>query len=83
MTLLQAPATSTASTGGSRTETVAVGDSLWRIVRVGGELLGYIDRLATPEGDRFRVRRMLATQRRFVAVGEFWRFDDAMGCFRF
>jgi len=83
MTLLQAPATSTASTGGARTETVAVGDSLWRIVRVGGELLGYIDRLATPDGDRFRVRRMLATQRRFVAVGEFWRFDDAMGCFRF
>jgi len=82
MTLLQAPATSS-RLATSRTETVAVGDSLWRIVRVGGELLGYIDRLPTPDGDRFRVRRMLATQRRFVAVGEFWRFDDAMGCFRF
>lgn len=77
MSLLSAPPTRLT------TEAVAVSDSLWRIVRVGGEMLGYVDRLPTPDGDRFRVRRMLATQRRFIAVGEFWQFDDAMGCFRF
>ncbi len=66
-----------------RTETIPVGDALWRVIRTGGELLGYIDRIATPDGDRFRVRRMLSTQRRFIPIGEFWRFDDALGCFRF
>ena len=65
------------------TETIPVGDSLWRVIRTGGALLGYIDRVPTPDGDRFRARRMLATQRRFIAVGEFWQFDDALGCFRF
>lgn len=67
----------------ARTETVPVGDSLWRVIRTGGDLLGYIDRIATSDGDRFRVRRMLTTQRRFIAVGEFWQFDDALDCFRF
>ena len=81
MPLLSSPITST--TRSPITETVRVGDSLWRVVRVGGELLGYIDRIPTPDGDRFRVRRMLATQRRFIAIGEFWAFDDAIACFRF
>ena len=65
------------------TETVRVSDSLWRVVRVGGDLLGYIDRIPPPDGDPYRVRRMLSTQRRFIAVGEFWQFGDALACFRF
>ncbi len=67
---------------GTLTETVPVSDSLWRVIRPGGELLGYIDRIPTPDGDRFAVRRMLTTRRRLIAIGEFWRFEDALECFR-
>lgn len=62
---------------------VQLHDDLWRVTRTDGEVLGYVDRAATASGDRFTARRMLRRQRRFLAVGEFWRFDDAMECFRF
>lgn len=62
---------------------VQLHDELWRVTRADGEVLGYVDRTQTPSGDRFTARRMLTRQRRFLAVGEFWRFDDAMDCFRF
>jgi hypothetical protein len=62
---------------------VQLHDDLWRITRSDGEVLGYVDRTPTASGDRFTARRMLRRQRRFLAVGEFWRFDDAMECFRF
>jgi hypothetical protein len=63
--------------------TVQLHDDLWRVTRADGEVLGYVDRTATAAGDRFSARRMLPRQRRFLSVGEFWRFDDAMDCFRF
>ena len=58
-------------------------DDLWRVTRLDGEVVGYIDRTETPSGSRYRAKRMLQHQRRFIAVGEFWEFDDAMDCFRF
>lgn len=63
--------------------TVQLHDDLWRVTRPDGEVLGYVDRTSTATGDRFGARRMLPRQRRFLSVGEFWRFDDAMDCFRF
>lgn len=62
--------------------TVHLHDDLWRVTRPDGEVLGYVDRVATVSGERFTARRMLPRQRRFLAVGDFWRFDDAMDCFR-
>ncbi|PJJ71898.1 hypothetical protein CLV46_1454 [Diaminobutyricimonas aerilata] len=58
-------------------------DGLWRICRSTGDVLGYVESERTPGGDRFRAKRYLPTQRRFSPVGEFWRFEDAVSCFRF
>lgn len=63
--------------------TIQLNDDLWRVTRPAGEVLGYVERLATPAGHRFVAKRMLPRQRRFLAVGEFWTLDDAMDCFRF
>ncbi len=60
---------------------VQLHDDLWRVTRSDGEVLGYVDRVPTAAGERFTARRMLARQRRFLSVGEFWRFTDAMECF--
>lgn len=63
--------------------TVQLNDDLWRVTRPDGEVLGYVERLTTAAGLRFRAKRMLQRQRRFLPVGEFWTVDDAMDCFRF
>lgn len=56
-------------------------DSLWRVTRADGDVLGYIERLDAPSGDRFRAKRFLPRQRRFLIDGEFWSMDDAVACF--
>ncbi|CAN5312998.1 hypothetical protein BH11ACT2_BH11ACT2_20010 [soil metagenome] len=56
-------------------------DELWRVTRDSGEVLGYVERFADRGTWRFRAKRMLVSQRRFVAVGEFWRIGDAVDCF--
>ncbi len=58
-------------------------DALWRITRLNGEVLGYIERLNEPAGHRFRAKRLLPRQRRFLPIGDFWTIDDAIDCFRF
>ena len=58
-------------------------DALWRITRPDGEVLGYIEQLEEPAGSRFRAKRMLQRQRRFLPIGDFWTIDDALDCFRF
>ncbi len=56
---------------------------LWRVTRANGEVLGYIEQLQTPGGERHRAKRFNVRQRRFTEVGDFWRFDDAIDCLRF
>jgi len=63
--------------------TIQLNDDLWRVTRPAGDVLGYVERLSTPAGYRFVAKRMLPRQRRFLAIGEFWTFRDAMDCFRF
>lgn len=63
--------------------TIQLHDDLWRVTRPDGEVLGYIERSASPAGHRFQAKRMLQRQRRFLPVGEFWSVDDALECFRF
>lgn len=63
--------------------TIALHDDLWRITRPDGDVLGYVERHETPAGHRYTAKRMLPRQRRFLAIGEFWRLDDALECFRF
>nr|WP_221420784.1 hypothetical protein [Conyzicola lurida] len=57
-------------------------DALWRVTRPDGEVAGYIERYSESRGIRFRAKRMIVRQQRFVSVGEFWSMDDALQCFR-
>jgi hypothetical protein len=56
-------------------------DELWRVTRSNGEVLGYVERFPERGGWRYRAKRMLVSQRRFVAVGEFWTIAEAVDCF--
>lgn len=57
-------------------------DDLSRVTLPSGEVLGYVERFEHPQGERFRAKRFLARQRRFVEIGEFWNRADATDCFR-
>lgn len=61
---------------------VRVNDCLWRVVRPAGDLIGYVELVATPGGTRYRAKRFLPVQRRVLIDGEFWSIDDAVECFR-
>ena len=62
---------------------VQLHDDLARVTLPSGEVLGYVERFMDPRGERFRAKRSLARQRRFVEIGEFWSRSDATDCFRF
>jgi hypothetical protein len=62
--------------------TTQLHDDLWRVTRTSGEVLGYVERTTTPAGARFRAKRMMERQRRFLPIGDFWEFSVAMECFR-
>jgi hypothetical protein len=57
-------------------------DALWRITRPDGEVAGYVERFTETRGTRYRAKRLIVRQQRFVSVGEFWSMDDALECFR-
>lgn len=61
---------------------VELGDALWRVTRPDGEVLGYVEAFSAPGGTRYRAKRMIVRQQRFVPVGEFWLMGDAVDCFR-
>ena len=61
---------------------VRVHDCLWRVVRPAGELIGYVELVATPGGTRYRAKRFLSVHRRVLIDGDFWAMDDAVECFR-
>jgi hypothetical protein len=60
---------------------VRLHNELWRVTRATGDVLGYIERFTEEQGERFRAKRLLVQQRRFVVTGEFWGIDDAIDCF--
>lgn len=62
---------------------VQLHDDLARVTRSNGEVLGYVERFAHEKGERYRAKRFLPRQRRFVEIGEFWSRADATDCFRF
>lgn len=62
---------------------VQLHDDLWRVTRADGDVLGYVEGFDDPRGRRFRSKRLIALQRRFIELGEFWSFDDAVECLRF
>lgn len=56
-------------------------NELWRVTRSTGEVLGYIERFSESRGERFRSKRMLVQQRRFIVTGEFWSINEAIDSF--
>ncbi|ROQ38337.1 hypothetical protein EDF46_1969 [Frondihabitans sp. PhB188] len=62
---------------------VQLHDGLVRVTRPTGEVLGYVESFQHPDGERFRAKRFLPRQRRFIEIGEFWSRSDATDCFRF
>lgn len=62
---------------------VQLHDELWRVTRADGDVLGYVESFVEPRGRRFRAKRLIALQKRFLPIGEFWSFDDAVDCLRF
>lgn len=62
---------------------VQLHDELWRVTRADGDVLGYVESFLEPRGRRFRSKRLIPLQKRFVPLGEFWSFDDAVDCLRF
>jgi hypothetical protein len=61
-----------------RVHAVQLHDELWRVTRPDGEVVGYIERFAESRGIRFRAKRLIVRQQRFVPIGEFWSMDDAL-----
>jgi hypothetical protein len=70
---------------------VPLSDSLWRITRTTGEVLGYIEAFSEDGDRRFRAKRLLASlvatnptaqHRAALPLGEFWNMQDAVDCFR-
>ena len=61
---------------------VELGDALWRVTRPDGDVLGYVESFEASGGTRYRAKRMLTSQRRFVPIGEFWVMGEALDCFR-
>lgn len=62
---------------------VQLHDQLWRVTRPSGEVLGYVEQFRVRAGLRFRSKRFIARQHRFIHMGEFWSVDDAIDCFGF
>ena len=58
-------------------------DELWRVTRPSGDVLGYVESFLDPRGRRYRSKRLIPLQKRFINIGEFWSFDDAVDCLRF
>ena len=57
-------------------------DDLWRVTRSTGEVLGYLERFLDRGEFRYRAKRMVASRKSFLPVGDFWIMDDAVDCFR-
>jgi hypothetical protein len=55
---------------------------VWRVTKPDGEVLGYVEQFCAAQGLRFRAKRFLARQRRFLIDGEFWSMADALECLR-
>ena len=46
----------------------------------GRDVLGYVESFPTPVGERYRAKRLVPRQGRFLVDGEFWSMNDAVEC---
>ena len=52
-------------------------ETMWRITRPRGEVLGYVEAIR-PGASRFRAKRMTPDRRRFLPCGETGSFEEAI-----
>ena len=52
------------------------------VVDLVADVLGYVESFATAAGERYRAKRLVARQGRFLVDGEFWSMNDALECLR-
>ncbi len=64
----------------SQIRTVRINDFLWRVTAPDGFVFGHVERTITPDGERFDAKRYRLAAARFMPVGRFWQFDDAVQC---
>ncbi|WP_166983784.1 hypothetical protein [Paramicrobacterium fandaimingii] len=67
---------------GRHAETIRINDYLWRVIASDGFVFGHVERVLTREGDRFEAKRYQLAAARFIAVGRFWNFADAVDSLR-
>jgi len=62
---------------------LALHGRLWRATRADGAVLGYVELLDTPDGERFVSKRLRPRAQGFLPVGEFWSADEAIDSLRY
>ena len=55
---------------------------MWRAMRPDGAVLGYVEIVETPDGERFMSKRLRPRAQGFLPVGEFWTADEAIESLR-
>lgn len=58
------------------------GPALWRVVNVGGLVIGHLQQLHGGHGTRWAARRYRPAAGGFRTIGEFWSVDDAVSALR-
>jgi hypothetical protein len=58
-------------------DVTALDQRFWQ-VKVGGEVVGYVDEIEVAGETRFRARRLKYPDGRWVVIGEWWELDPAL-----
>lgn len=59
-----------------------VNGRMWRVSTGSGAVVGHIELVDDPRGERFRARLLRAGMPAGAQLGEFWSVDDAIEVFR-
>ncbi|AZZ55306.1 hypothetical protein [Rathayibacter iranicus] len=59
-----------------------VNPRLWRVNTGSGAVIGHIELVDDPQGERYRARLLRAGMPAGAQLGEFWSVDDAVEVFR-
>ncbi|OOB90706.1 hypothetical protein [Rathayibacter sp. VKM Ac-2630] len=59
-----------------------VNGRLWRVSTASGAVVGHIELVDDPQGEKYRARLLRAGMPAGAQLGEFWSVDDAIEVFR-
>lgn len=61
---------------------LALHGRMWRAMLPDGAVLGYVEIIETPEGERYLSKRLRPRAQGFLPVGQFWTADEAIDSLR-